>query len=378
MPDTPEPQSVVDAAAQAAAAGDYVSAETLLREAARLQELSLGPLHPDLANTLNSLGIVCEMTGKPVDAERCFRQAWAIASAALPPDHPFVTTSRKNLEEFCVARGLAIDSLEPPPSAVAAEPAVPRPLQPSSHAVSRPVVPRNRSRFFAIGGLVAGGLLVAFMAATTWFGTHDENGRSPGSPTAEPAERPAAGPPPPVESIHGSGPTETAADRSGPADAEPRAGGATPSTPGGPPTTQPPAEPPATLASPATLEHRATPPAARQPMVVAARLCGDLPAAERHDPSGDWQCVPPKLPMGSGPVFFYTRITSPTAAAVEHRWYRGDHLHQVVPLRIGANAGRGYRTYSRTTVDNRSRGEWRVEVRTGAGILLHEERVEVR
>ena len=34
----------------------------LLRQAARLQEASLGPRHPDLANTLNNLGIVCEIT----------------------------------------------------------------------------------------------------------------------------------------------------------------------------------------------------------------------------------------------------------------------------------------------------------------------------
>ena len=72
MPDTREPRSVIDAAEQAAAAGDYASAEQLLREAALLQEASLGPLHPDLANTLNNLGVVCEITEKPVDAETTF------------------------------------------------------------------------------------------------------------------------------------------------------------------------------------------------------------------------------------------------------------------------------------------------------------------
>ena len=69
MPETREPRSVVDAAEQAAAAGDYASAERLLRQAALLQEASLGPLHPDLANTLNNLGVVCEITEKPVDLE---------------------------------------------------------------------------------------------------------------------------------------------------------------------------------------------------------------------------------------------------------------------------------------------------------------------
>ena len=75
MPDTREPRSVIEAAEQAAAAGDYASAERLLREAAGLQEASLGPLHPDVANTLNNLGVVCEITGKPDEAEQCFRRA---------------------------------------------------------------------------------------------------------------------------------------------------------------------------------------------------------------------------------------------------------------------------------------------------------------
>ena len=80
MPDIREPRSVIDRAEQAAAAGDYASAERLLREAADLQEASLGPLHPDLANTLNNLGVVCEITDKPADAERCFRRANEIAT----------------------------------------------------------------------------------------------------------------------------------------------------------------------------------------------------------------------------------------------------------------------------------------------------------
>ena len=58
MSDTREFHSVVHAAEQAAAAGDYKSAEELLHAAALLQEASLGPLHPDLANTLNNLGVV--------------------------------------------------------------------------------------------------------------------------------------------------------------------------------------------------------------------------------------------------------------------------------------------------------------------------------
>ena len=127
MADMREPRSVIDRAEQAAAAGDYASAERLLREAADLQEASLGPLHPDLANTLNNLGVVCEITDKPADAERCFRRAYEIANAVLEPDHPFVATSRKNLEDFCAARGIEVEAPEapaPPPPAVEVAPEI--------------------------------------------------------------------------------------------------------------------------------------------------------------------------------------------------------------------------------------------------------------
>ncbi len=104
-----EPRSAIEAAEQAAAAGNYARAEGLLREAALLQEASLGPLHRDLANTLNNLGIVCEMNGNPDEAEQCFRRAVTIATAALEADHPFVLTSRKNLHDFCEARGKPVE-----------------------------------------------------------------------------------------------------------------------------------------------------------------------------------------------------------------------------------------------------------------------------
>src|SRR5258706_6778809 len=111
MPESHDVPPVIDAAEKAAAAGDYESAERLLRDAARIQEADLGPLHPDLANTLNNLGIVCEITNKPADAELCFRKANAIATAVLEPEHPFAITSRKNLADFCAARRPSIESV---------------------------------------------------------------------------------------------------------------------------------------------------------------------------------------------------------------------------------------------------------------------------
>src|SRR5687768_10405999 len=119
MPEPREARSIVEQAEQAATAGNYASAEDLLREAAALQEQTLGPQHPDLANTFNNLGIVCEMTDNPIDAEHYFRRAHAIATATLAPNDPFVATSRKNLHDFCAARGRPVE-LPPSSPAVAA------------------------------------------------------------------------------------------------------------------------------------------------------------------------------------------------------------------------------------------------------------------
>ena len=135
MPEPRDPRSIIEAAEQAAAAGNYASAEELLREAALLQEATLGPLHPDLANTLNNLGVVCERTDNPVDAEHNFRRAVAIATASLAPDHPFVATSRTNLRDFCKARGKPVE-LPVPSSAVTAKAAGPltAPMNPPREA----------------------------------------------------------------------------------------------------------------------------------------------------------------------------------------------------------------------------------------------------
>ena len=335
MPDTPEIRSVVDAAVQAAATGDYVSAEQLLREVARLQEASFGALHPDLANTLNNLGVVCEFTGKPVDAERFFRQAWSIAAAVLAPDDPFVATSRKNLEDFCAILGKAVDSPTPTPAVALERDAretgsADRRLEPSYEA-SRPVVSRRWSHSFAIGGLIAGGLLVTFMATALWFRSNDE---------VEP---------PPSEPISTDVPREITTTRRGSAGVEPGTRNTASATPAGP----------------------------QPPVVAAAHLCRDLLTGRRGE-SSDWQCIPPSLPVDPGPLFFYTRVKSPTDTTVQHRWFRGDRLRQVVELRIRANTTTGYRTYSRNAVDSQGAGDWRVELRTNAGVMLHEERFVVR
>src|SRR5688572_20625648 len=108
MTDALDPALLVEAAQQAAGAGDYSEAERLLREAAAIQEIRLGSLHPDLASTLNNLALVCERTNKFDEAERGYRRAHAIAVASLSPGHPFIETSLQNLIDFCAAHEIPI------------------------------------------------------------------------------------------------------------------------------------------------------------------------------------------------------------------------------------------------------------------------------
>jgi hypothetical protein len=77
-------------------------------------------------------------------------------------------------------------------------------------------------------------------------------------------------------------------------------------------------------------------------------------------------------------MFFYTQLKSATATTIEHRWYQGDRLRRAVRLRVEANLDAGYRTYSRNTISSESAGDWRVELRSADGTVLHEERFTVR
>src|SRR5688572_14591526 len=327
MPEPREARSIIEDAQQAAAAGNYASAEELLREAAALQEQTLGPDHPDLANTLNNLGVICERADNPIDAEHYFRRAYAVAAAALAPDHPFVATSSKNLHDFCAARGRPAE-LPPSPPEVAAwlEKSAPRavpPREPPAAATKQDVaaIPRERSlRPLALGALGGAALLIT-MLAMAWFT------------------------PPPAESIAGHQPT-----------AKP---------------TQPAPSAPSAPSAVSAVGARPTTPArsAAIPTLVVAQLCTALSA---------WRCEAADGQIPPGPMFFYTRVKSATATTIEHRWYQGDRLRQAMRLRIQANPGAGYRTYSRNTITSERAGNWRVELRSADGAVLHEERFTVR
>jgi hypothetical protein len=105
------------------------------------------------------------------------------------------------------------------------------------------------------------------------------------------------------------------------------------------------------------------------PTVATAQLCTALRA---------WRCEAADGQVPPGLMFFYTQLKSATSTTIEHRWYQGDRMRLAVRLRIEANPGAGYRTYSRNTINSERAGDWRVELRSADGTMLHEEHFTVR
>ena len=128
----------------------------------------------------------------------------------------------------------------------------------------------------------------------------------------------------------------------------------------------------ATPPAPAAAVNAAPRPATSSTISVAdAKLCRSLSTSS-------WQCTPPANPAGPGVYFFYTRVKSGRDTTVQHRWYQNGNLRRSVELRVAANPGAGYRTYSRNTVIAERRGTWTLELRDADGALLHEERVVIQ
>ena len=185
MTDVLDPASMIEAAQTAAAAGDYLAAERLLREVAAIQEASLGALHPELASTLNNLAFVCERTNKIVEAERGYRRAHAIAVASLGPRHPFVVTSVKNLVDFCAANGIPIWTPPGAQSGAETTSAGPkgRPYDTSDPAAEQqrpvrrtgPTTPTRPTRTIALAALGVASV-VAVLFAMRWSGTSSASG----------------------------------------------------------------------------------------------------------------------------------------------------------------------------------------------------------
>ena len=332
-------RAILDAAEQAAAAGDLDAAGELLRQAVPLQEAELGRQHPDLANTLNNLGVVSEKTGRLDEAAACYRRAFEIAVASFEPGHPFVITSRKNLEEFREAHAAAV---EPPPAAAVAATVAPAASPPATQR-RFPVALLGVLIIGVLAVLVLGVIVLRRSNATPASTLPPPSAASTPSASATTKDAAAASTaPPPTDSS--SAPSEVAprsttrGDTAGAAKRPARGGSAS---------------------------------AAAQPTVAEAQVC------RRFSPgSPEWRCERAGASVAPGSLVYYTRIKAASATTVEHRWYHRDGLQQRVVLDVAANSTAGYRTYSRLAVT--AHGPWRVELRTASGALLHEERFSVR
>ena len=379
-------RQMLELAERAAINGDFSSADKLLRDVARIQEAEMGPVHPDLANTLNSLAIVAEKTGRFAEAESFYRRSAAIASESLPANHPIVAESRKNLEDFCRERGVplapsvlaavttppaqdpavGLDTFAAEAAADAKESAAParnaktgvgKPSEPPSssgkpslatRAVAAPAPvsfpPAKRRSWRQVAWMpIAAIVLVAVAVLMRQPSTPRTN-----STTAETSPVTDAASPPPPTSPSASQPTPPAEQTALPEvvarDSDRGAGIEQPST-----------------AAPSSAAISLT----------AGQICQTF-STDRNG----WQCEPPGETVAGGPIVFYTRVRSPRDAEVVHRWYHGDMLRQTVRLTIRANVSEGYRTYSRHLVDRV--GDWRVEATSDAGDVLYEQRFTVR
>lgn len=372
MTELQDARHLLDRAERAATAGDFVSADELLRNVVRIQEQELGPHHPDLAKTLNNLAIVAERAGSSNDAETFYRRAAAIAAAALPSDHPMTVASRQNLEDFCRARALSIDApavtsstrdsewdaspflsehaeanqmpVRPDKTGIRAKatqtpsaPLRPNPFKPETSAPDpTPEKVSHLLQWMVTGAVV---LVAAVVLVLRPWSSRDASSTAP--PPAPAAAQPAEPVPPQIE---------------------------------GPPTRPVPIEASAPPASATPREQQNVPannaPAAGGIAVATAQLCRTFSTS-----GSNWRCDPVGDTVAPGPMVFYTRVRSPRDTAVVHRWYRGNILRQSVTLKIRANATQGYRTYTRLTV---SEGDWRLEVRSADGNLLYEQRLTVK
>ena len=362
MPDASEISSITSAAERAGVAGDWPAAERLLREAVTAQEAALGPAHPELAYTLNNLGVACERNGNAKDAEQCYRRAYAIASAALPAADPLVVASGENLREFCEAFGVPLNQPSPATAEHVSTPVMPgfsraaeavttgaddADTRDEPQAAIQEPAARVEPRRRVLGVAAAVSIVIALAAGVMWL----QSGGPPPASDARP--EPADAGPAPSPTLDAARPPEPPP----------------PPVPGPPPiqnesrgTTAANETPVATGAAPAPARDAAV-------SVATAQLCRAL---------SNWQCTAATSPTDATQLFFYTRLRSPADTTVEHRWYYDGQLLRTVPLRIRANQAEGYRTYSRNTITGQRAGLWRVELRTQGGTVLHEEQVEVQ
>ena len=331
MPDAfDDLQQAIDAAEQAAAAGNLATAEVHLDEVLRLQMHSVGEAHPDVAATFHKLAIVFERTGRIAEAEGMYRRAVAVASAALPADDPLLRQCSDDLTAFLAAasrrkRRQRRRRQAPPPAPGSASPVGPPPDRaPAPAAIRRNVEAPARAAPHGNADVAArrawrpgraGGRRAGLAIGGHDGGARLVNRRNDDGPDA-----------------HG----DTAPAAAKPATPAPAARQPEPSTP-------PPARPRRRRPPPG---HHPRPPRCRphrrchRRPIRRGRFAGGSHLGVRYSTPG---CAASSRRPASGPCptresaafgryYYLTRLAAPATLQVEHRWYHGDPLVQSVPL----------------------------------------------
>ena len=406
----------MDAAAEAAAQGDFRTAERHLKRAVELQELTLGPQHPDVANTLNNLGVVYEhleeTARRAVVSTRlrhCARRASGRRSVSRVerkkssrllrgPRHSVRTASNRTSGGGASMAPAPPSAAKPPAAAPAAPPRAaptalpvppsqpvpptaprtPAPVRPATPppAVARPLPRQPTAPPAAVtrnDGIIA----------VTWSDDHGGPDRAdchrgsccvPETTATESRSSAHAGSEHALSVSHAPASQPARPEPPAPQPAEPVSPPAVATPPA--PTPTPAATCPPAAAAPAAPKPRESSTGhsgstAPTPSVVTAQLCRTL------DTAAEWRCTPVTGSLEPGAVFFFTRLKCPSDTTVEHRWYLNNRLRQTMTLHVRANQDRGYRTYSRTTIGANGSGDWRVELRAPDGTVLREERFTV-
>lgn len=358
MAELSEIERIVGEAEQAAAAGDNAAAERALRRVLKLQEAGLGLSHPDVANTLNDLAVVCNRLGRPDEAEFLYRRALGIARRTLAPDHPYIAVSLANLSNLYRAQGKPekLEKIREGPGSRLPEVEVADETgddagevtaRPETPAAPVPAVPSERPQgdrphpLYAAAAhpavLMVGAGVV--LVSTLWllFGGSANNadndlavagpdgaGRrleASGGELSDGAVDAADGP------VSSEGETAPTPDRTATAPEPGTASVPTPSPEDGVSSTSvassdvPPA--PVSDESPEpTARPDPSPPSAiaTSSVVTAAEICSQLETRTTDGaPLAEWQCQRVVDRATPGQLFFYTRIRSRTSTAVQHR-----------------------------------------------------------
>ena len=92
---------------------EYAAAKQSHEQALAIRRKSLPPDHPDIAPSLNNLGLVQSELREYAAAKQSHEQALAIRRKSLPPDHPHIAFSLRNLGLLGLKSGVGVGDAVP-------------------------------------------------------------------------------------------------------------------------------------------------------------------------------------------------------------------------------------------------------------------------